>query len=125
MARSGGLTGEQLAVARAMYEEGLTEVEASSRFGIPERRLRRWLDGEGMAKEFGRLGEESVRQTRSIISRYGPVAAARLVQLLDSEKEDTSRRAALDVVDRCLRQGDGERQEEAAPAGGALDRDSG
>jgi|GEM_PF-1247929 len=117
MAKLGGLTSKQLQVARAMHEEGLTEGEVVERFGVPERRLRRWLANEAMVQEFSRLNEESVRQTRSIISHFGPVAAARLVQLLDSEKADTARRAALDLVDRCMRQVASEGAGEAASEG--------
>ena len=44
----------------------------------------------------------SHRETRYIVARYGPVAALKLAELLGSDKPDIARRAALDMVDRCL-----------------------
>ena len=37
-------------------------------------------------------------QSNLIVSRYAPVAAARLVELTESDKEETARKACLDVI---------------------------
>ena len=38
------------------------------------------------------------RQSQYIIGKYAPIAAAKLVQLTESEKDETSRKACLDVI---------------------------
>jgi len=96
------LTKKQQEVARAVYQGRLTQEELSERFGITTRLLQKWLRTEAFNEELARLCESAERDTRFIINRYGPIAAAKLVTLLDSEKDDTARRTALDMVDRCL-----------------------
>lgn len=96
------LTGKQREVARAVYEGQLSEDELSERFGITVRQLQRWSASEAFEQELDRLCRGTERETRLIINRYGPIAAAKLVTLLDSDKDDTARRTALDLVDRCL-----------------------
>jgi len=96
------LTKKQRNVARVLYEGKLSEREIVEKFGISERLLGRWLGQAEFQKELVRLCESSVRETRCIISRWGPVAAMKLAELIGSEKPDTARRAALDLIDRCL-----------------------
>ena len=96
------LTTKQREVARALYEGQLSEEQLSERFGISVRQLRKWLEAEAFQQELGRLCEAAERETRFILNRYGPIAAAKLVMLLDSDKDDTARRVALDMIDRCL-----------------------
>ncbi|RKY23980.1 MAG: hypothetical protein DRP62_04830, partial [Planctomycetota bacterium] len=38
------------------------------------------------------------RQSAALIARYAPLAAAKLVQLTGSEKEETARKACLDII---------------------------
>ena len=95
------LTTKQRRVARAVYEGQLTEEQLCREFGITLKLLRRWLVSEELQRELARLCETSARETRLIINRYGPIAAAKLVTLLDSDKEDIARRSALDMIDRC------------------------
>ena len=52
--------------------------------------------------ELSRLQETAKREAHFTIARYAPVAALRLAELVGSEKGDIARRAALDLVDRCL-----------------------
>ena len=96
------LTKRQKEVAQAIYAGALTEQDIISQFNLSPAHLRRWLDSEEFQNELDRLSQDSLRQTRAIITRYGPIAAATLVDLLNSEKPDTARRAALDLIDRCL-----------------------
>lgn len=96
------LTKKQREVAKAVYEGQFSETELSERFGITVRQLHKWSQSEGFKQELALLCEAAERETRFIINRYGPIAAAKLVELLDSEKDDTARRTALDMVDRCL-----------------------
>lgn len=58
----------------------------------------KWLTDENFANEFDRRIAALNRQSKLITARYAPLAAARLVQLTESEKEETSRKACLDII---------------------------
>ncbi len=96
------LSRKQIQVARAVFEGQLNEAEIGREFRVSQKVLRSWLVCEEFQGELGRLCAESVHETRRILSRYGPTAAMQLASLLGSDKADTVRRAALDLVDRCL-----------------------
>jgi hypothetical protein len=95
------LTKEQKQAAEALFK-GHSVEDVAREINFPVRRVRRWLGREEFQQEMDQLSEESMRETRAILTRFGPHAAMKLVELLGSEKADTARRAALDLVDRCL-----------------------
>ena len=96
------LTKKQRLVARAMYEGGLDDEQIRRKFGIGNRQMKRWLDQEEFQRELHRLCQDSMRETKFILTRYGTVAAWKLVELLNGDKPDITRRAALDLIDRCV-----------------------
>ena len=96
------LTKKQRRVAEAIYQGRLTDEQIVEQCRVSGKQLRRWLQDAEFAGELDRLADESVRQVRFTISRYGPIAALKLAALLSSEKDDTARRASLDVIDRCI-----------------------
>jgi len=89
-------------VAMELYMGNLSEQEICEKYRLRPRLLRRWLDSDEFQAELTRLQASSRREARFIVARYGPVAALRLAELLSSDKPDIARRAALDMVDRCL-----------------------
>lgn len=97
------LSKQQVRLAADVYGGRLSEKALSSRHKVSLRVLREWLRMPEFQAELQRLCDESMQETRCTISRYGPVAALKLAELLASGKEDTVRRAALDLVDRCLK----------------------
>jgi hypothetical protein len=62
--------------------------------------LSRWLAEDILAEELDRRLQWLNLQSELIIARYKSLAAARLVRLTESEKEETARRACLDII--CL-----------------------
>ena len=110
------LSKRQKEVARALYEGRHSEAELAERFQLGRNTLAQWLEQPDFQQELQRLCQSSLRETRFIITRYGPIAALRLAELLGAEKDDTARRAALDMVDRCLK---------IVEPGGDSDRDGG
>ncbi len=58
----------------------------------------KWLAEEGFGDELSRRIDSAHRQSELIIARYASVAAAKLVQLTESEKEETARKACLDII---------------------------
>lgn len=97
------LNKKQKAVAEALYNGQTDEQEISKQCDVSVKTLQRWLIMPEFIEELDRLCGNSLRDTRFTISRYGPVAALHLANLLGSDKEDTVRRAALDMIDRSLK----------------------
>jgi len=96
------LSRRQREAARMIFE-GRREEEVAEGCGVLVNTVRRWARRPAFGEEMKRLEEEGVRRTRQIVRRYGFAAAAKLVELLQSEKAEVARRAALDLLDRCLR----------------------
>ncbi len=58
----------------------------------------RWLTDGLFVSEFDRRIMSAHRQSAALIARYAPLAAAKLVQLTESDKEETARKACLDII---------------------------
>ena len=99
------LTKKQKEVAQAIYEGRLSEAEIIEQFGLSPRQLNHLLNRREFDEQLARLCDRSAQQARLILSRFAPVAALRLAELVGSEKLDTARRAALDLIDRCMTAG--------------------
>jgi len=98
------LTQKQKKVAQEIFAGQLTEDEIISRNNLSARLMNKWLNSEQFQAELQRLCDISIRETRLIIARFGPIAAMRLAAMLepDEKKPDVARKAALDMIDRCL-----------------------
>ena len=92
------LTRRQLAVIDELFAGGMDETEMLARHNVSTRLYRAWLADELFTDEL-RFRIESARRTGElIIARYTPVAAAKLVGLIDIDKDETVRRACLDIM---------------------------
>jgi hypothetical protein len=89
---------EQLEVIDDLFEAGLSEAEVADKHDVPLRTLWKWMEDERFALELGRRMVAARRERERIISRYGPFAAAKLVELMSSGSGETARKAALDVI---------------------------
>jgi len=98
------LTRRQLAIAKSVYEGQLDEKQISRKHRVSPGAMQKLLQREEFQQELLRLCEETMRQTRFIISRFGPIAALRLAELIGSDKPDVARRAALDMIEKCFAQ---------------------
>ena len=58
----------------------------------------KWLADELFADEFSHRIKVAHHQSRFLIAKYSSMAAARLIQLTNSEKEETARKACLDII---------------------------
>jgi hypothetical protein len=93
------LTKKQMTVIEDLFEGGLDEAGVLAKHKVSTRLYRAWLGDEFFADEI-RFRIESARRTGElIIARYTPVAAAKLVGLIDSDKDETVRRACLDILE--------------------------
>jgi hypothetical protein len=97
------LTNKQKRVATAIYQGQLSDEQIGQQYGVSVKRLAGWREEPEFGQYIDQLCESTGRETRCILSRYGPLAAMRLAELIGSDKPDMARRAALDLIDRCLR----------------------
>jgi hypothetical protein len=92
------LTKRQMAVIDALFEGGLDEAAVLAKHKVSTRLYRAWLADDLFADELRFRIDSAKRTSELIIARYSPVAAAKLVGLIDSEKDETVRRACLDIL---------------------------
>jgi len=58
----------------------------------------KWLADGAFVDEFDRRVASARRQGEFIIARYAPLAATKLVQLTESDSQETARKACLDII---------------------------
>ena len=92
------LSKRQLAVIDELFAGGMDEAEVLQRYKVSTRLYRKWLADELFADELKFRIESAKRAGELIIARYTPVAAVKLVGLIDSDKDETVRRACLDIM---------------------------
>lgn len=92
------LTRKQFAVIDDLFSGELDEQQVFEKHRINKRVYDKWLTEENFAGEFDRRIKSAHRRGELIIARFANVAAAKLVQLTESENQETSRKACLDVI---------------------------
>ena len=92
------LTKKQLAVIEDLFAGELDEQQIFEKHRINKRVYDKWLAEDNFADEFDRRVKSAHRRGELIIARFANVAAAKLVELTESENQETSRKACLDVI---------------------------
>ena len=92
------ITKKQRAVLDEIFDNGLSETDAATKHGIDAATYRRWLKDETYQNEMRLYIESAQRQGRLLIARHCAFAAAKLVGLANSDKEETARKACLDII---------------------------
>jgi len=92
------LTRKQLAVIEDLFAGELDETQVLKKHNVSTRVYNKWQADEAFIQQFQRRIAAAYRQSAAIIARYAPAAAAKLVQLTQSEKEETARKACLDII---------------------------
>src|SRR4030042_3317944 len=92
------LTKKQLTVIDDLFETGGDESAIRQKHKIPQKLWSKWLADKDFADEIAAQMESSKRHSQIILSKYVPFAAAKLVQLCESENQETSRKAVLDIL---------------------------
>jgi len=98
MAGKKRLKKRQLAVIDDMFSGELDEQAVLDKHKVSRNLYNRWLDDGLFVSEFDRRVISAHRQSAALIARYAPLAAAKLVQLTESEKEETARKACVDII---------------------------
>ncbi len=98
------LTKKQLTIIDDLFESGGDESAVRQKHNIPRKLWSKWLADKDFADEIAARTEASKRHSQIILSKYAPFAAAKLVQLCESENQETSRKAVLDILSLYERQ---------------------
>lgn len=96
--KKSALTKKQMSVINEMFAGELDISAILEKHKISPRLYDKWLADDGFKAEFTRRIEWLNLQSQALIARYASFAAARLVALTDSEKEETRRKACLDII---------------------------
>ena len=94
----GHLSNKQRAVIEDMFKNGLSEHEVLEKYKIYPYRYRNWLANGLFTQEINNRIEAAMRQSKLAMARWLPLAAERLAQLTISEKDETARKACLDII---------------------------
>ena len=98
MAKRTKLSKKQLAVIVDLFSGELDEQAVLDKHKVSRSVYNRWLADGNFVEEFDRRIASAHRQSAALIARYAPLAAAKLVQLTESENQETARKACLDII---------------------------
>lgn len=98
MAKAKQLSKRQLAVIEDLFNGELDEQAVLDKYKVGRKLYNKWLADETFVEQFDQRIAGAYRQSTLLIARYAPLAAAKLVQLTESEKEETARKACLDII---------------------------
>ncbi|MFA5423863.1 MAG: hypothetical protein WC374_08405 [Phycisphaerae bacterium] len=96
--KKSALTKKQMSVIDEMFAGELDISAILEKHKISPRLYDKWLADDGFKAEFTRRIEWLNLQSQALIARYASFAAAKLVALTDSEKEEVRRKACLDII---------------------------
>ena len=92
------LTKKQLAVIEDLFDGELDEQAILDKYRLSRKLYNQWRNDDSFAKQFEKRIADAYRQSDVLIARYAPIAAAKLIQLTDSDKPETARKACLDII---------------------------
>jgi hypothetical protein len=98
MAKAKQLSKKQLAVIEDLFSGELGEQAVLDKFKVSRNLYNKWLANEVFTEQFDQRIAGAYRQSTALIARHAPLAAAKLVQLTESEKAETARKACLDII---------------------------
>jgi len=98
MSKAKKLSKKQQAVIEDLFASELDEQAVLSKHKVSRNLYNRWLADQRFAEQFNEHIARSYRQSQLIIARYAPLAAAKLVQLTESDSQETARKACLDII---------------------------
>jgi hypothetical protein len=93
------LSKKQIEVIDELYDGNNNEMEVIKKFGISRNIYRKWLNDKNFTDELAFRFDSARRQSEMIIAKYAPAAAVKLVELAESEKDETARKACLNIME--------------------------
>ena len=76
----------------------LDEQAILDKYKLSRELYNKWRNDDSFTEQFERRIADAYRQSTVLIARYAPVAAAKLIQLTESDKPETARKACLDII---------------------------
>jgi len=98
MPRKNTLTKRQLDVIEDLFAGELDEQAILEKYNVSTRLYNKWQGEAAFIERFEKRIAAAHRLSAALIARYAPIAAAKLVQLTQSEKPETARKACLDII---------------------------
>jgi len=92
------LTKRQFNIIDEWFENGGNETTVLKKYNITHKKWEKWLADKAFGAAMADKVKAVQRQSQILIVQYVPMAAAKLIQLCGSDKEETSRKACLDVL---------------------------
>jgi len=92
------LTKKQLAVIEDLFIGELDEQAILDKYRLSRKLYNQWRNDDSFTEHFEKRITDAYRQSDVLIARYAPVAAAKLIQLTESDKPETARKACLDII---------------------------
>jgi len=92
------LSARQIAVIDELFTGEASEQDVLAKCKVSRKLYGRWLTDETFAAELDRRMAEAYRRSVLLIARHAPKAADRLLELTKCEKEETARKACLDII---------------------------
>ena len=92
------LSKKQLAVLDDIFSGEMDEQDVLDKHKVSRNQYYKWLADECFAEEFDRYIAIQYKQSTAFIARYATLASSKLVQLTDSESQETARKACLDIL---------------------------
>ena len=98
MTRPTKLTRRQQAVIDDLFNGELDEQDVLQKHNVSHTLYNRWLADERFTEQFERRIAQAYRSGRIVLARHATAAAVKLIELTDCEKEETVRKACLDII---------------------------
>jgi hypothetical protein len=98
MTKTSKLTKRQRAVIEDLFLGEMDEKHVLEKHQVSRSVYDRWLADERFTAAFEERIARAYRQSRVILAQYATVAATRLIQLTQCKKEETVRKACLDIL---------------------------
>ena len=109
------LTKRQLDVIEDLFVGQLDEQEILDNYKLSRKLYNKWQNDDTFKEHFDKRIADAYRQSTVLIARYAPVAAAKLIQLTESDKPETARKACLDIISMPLLTANRETQQSDEP----------
>ena len=100
MAKERKLTKKQLAVLDEIFSGESDEQAVLNKYKVSPNQYNKWLTREDFAEQYDLRIAAAYRKSAALIARYATLAAVKLVNLTDSENQETARKACLDIISR-------------------------
>ncbi|MBN2269299.1 MAG: hypothetical protein JXN61_01715 [Sedimentisphaerales bacterium] len=98
MRRKNTLTKRQIDVIEDLFAGELDEHAVLEKHNVNAKLYGKWQGEDAFIKHLEKRITTAHRLSAAMIARYAPMAAAKLVQLTQCEKEETARKACLDII---------------------------